>query len=117
MYLYPLTIGTSDRGAMSSVSQGGMDDLDKLRSLDAGEAPRRSTSSLDGAMIDAFIGLLGVVYIGLASYFLRTGRAWGLGEDDTTISKASQPLAFWFAEVVWMGTGIGLLYWAFHRAF
>src|ERR1700731_1064532 len=41
-----LTIGWSDRGAASSMSQGGVDDLDKLPSLDAGAAPRRSTSSL-----------------------------------------------------------------------
>jgi hypothetical protein len=32
--------------AVASVSQGGVDDWDKVPSLDAGEAPRRSTSSL-----------------------------------------------------------------------
>jgi len=41
-----LTIGSSDRGVASSVGKGGVDDRDQVPSLDAGETPRRSTSSL-----------------------------------------------------------------------
>ena len=42
-----LTIGSSDRGARLRWAKEGIDDLDKLPSLDAGATPRRSTSSLD----------------------------------------------------------------------
>ena len=52
-----LTIGSSDRGAASSVSQGGVDDRDKLPSFDVGAIPRRSTSSLE-AVLDTGIALV-----------------------------------------------------------
>ena len=42
-----LTIGWSDRGPRLRWDKAGVDDRDKVPSLDAGEAPRRSTSSLD----------------------------------------------------------------------
>jgi len=42
-----LTIGSSDRGALSSLSQERVDDLDKSVSIVVGASPRRSTSSLD----------------------------------------------------------------------
>jgi hypothetical protein len=41
-----LTIGSSDRGALSSLSQERVDDLDKSVSIVVGASPRRSTSSL-----------------------------------------------------------------------
>jgi hypothetical protein len=42
-----LTIGSSDRGSRLRWAKEGVDDRDKVSSFDAGEAPRRSTSSLD----------------------------------------------------------------------
>src|SRR5580658_193369 len=42
-----LTIGWSDRGSRLRWAKEGVDDWDKVPSFDAGEAPRRSTSSLD----------------------------------------------------------------------
>jgi hypothetical protein len=45
---YPgLTIGSSDRGSRLPWAREGVDDWDQVPSFDAGEAPRRSTSSLD----------------------------------------------------------------------
>ena len=41
-----LPIGSSDRGARLRWAKEGVDDWDKVPSFDAGEAPRRSTSSL-----------------------------------------------------------------------
>ena len=41
-----LTIGWSDRGPCLRWAKEGVDDWDKVPSFDAGEAPRRSTSSL-----------------------------------------------------------------------
>jgi hypothetical protein len=41
-----LTNGSSDRGSRLRWGKEGIDDLDKLPSFEAGEAPRRSTSSL-----------------------------------------------------------------------
>jgi hypothetical protein len=43
-----LTIGSSERGSRLRLAKEGLDDLDKLPSFDAGEDPRRSTSSLAG---------------------------------------------------------------------
>jgi hypothetical protein len=41
-----LTIGSSERGSRLRLTKEGLDDLDKLPSFDAGEDPRRSSSSL-----------------------------------------------------------------------
>ena len=49
----PLTIGSSDRGARLRRAKEGIDDWDKVPSFDAGEAPRRSISSLDETMTSA----------------------------------------------------------------
>jgi hypothetical protein len=46
IYLYPLTIGSSDRGVYLRWTMEGVDDWDKSASLVAGATPRRSTSSL-----------------------------------------------------------------------
>jgi hypothetical protein len=43
----PLTIGWSDRGSRLRLAEEGVDDWDQVPSFDAGEAPRRSTSSLE----------------------------------------------------------------------
>ena len=49
IYLYPLTIGWSDRGSrLRWTEEESM--IEKVRSLDAGEAPRRSNSSLRRAL-------------------------------------------------------------------
>jgi len=42
-----LTIGSSDRAAHLRRTKEAVDDWDKSASFNAGEAPRRSTSSLD----------------------------------------------------------------------
>src|SRR5271170_1964813 len=47
MHLKDLTIGSSDRGSRLHWAKEGVDDWDKVPSFVAGEAPRRSTSSLD----------------------------------------------------------------------
>jgi hypothetical protein len=47
---WPLTIGSSDRGARPRLAQEGIDDLDdrdKAASIDGSAGPRRSTSTLD----------------------------------------------------------------------
>jgi len=52
-----LTIGSSDRGARLRGPRSKVDDWDKVPSFDAGEAPRRSTSSLE-AVLDTGIALV-----------------------------------------------------------
>jgi hypothetical protein len=49
----PLTIGSSNRGARLRRAKERIDDWDKVPSFDAGEAPRRSISSLDETMTSA----------------------------------------------------------------
>jgi hypothetical protein len=60
----PLTIGSSDRGARLRRAKEGIDDWDKVPSFDAGEAPRRSTSSLDGTMRSVCVFLSALVLTG-----------------------------------------------------
>ena len=50
-----LTIGWSDRGSRLRWAKEGVDDWDKVPSVDAGEAPRRSTSSLESDCRRAFL--------------------------------------------------------------
>jgi hypothetical protein len=52
---YRLTIGSSDRGCRLRLAKEGVDDWVKSASFDVGEAPRRSSSSLDClCVIEAF---------------------------------------------------------------
>jgi len=53
-----LTIGSSDRGSRLRWAKEGVDDWDKVRSFDAGEAPRRSTSSLGARLKAALLSAL-----------------------------------------------------------
>jgi hypothetical protein len=67
-----LTTGWSDRGSRLRWGREGVDDWDKVPSFDAGEAPRRTTSSLDDTPVSAS-----------ARYLCRRGASlpflWGLG--------------------------------------
>jgi hypothetical protein len=73
----PLTIGSSDRGVASSVSQGGVDDRDKAASFGDNAFPRRPTSSLDDAAMatpdpqDTFVRVGCGAVVGLLLFLAR----------------------------------------------
>ncbi len=121
-HLQRLTIGSSDRGASSSVSQGGVDDWDKSASFDAGATPRRSTSSLDVADTlapdcpqnvarvgrDATVGLLVGSMFSDGSARMNAHPTAGIASVGLSV-MAGAFLGRWFEEIALLGPLHGLV--------